>query len=257
MLAFIRPESCATAHTSDRCNLTLTAPGRFGNRKRQQAAKGRCYACSAQARGVAPVDAKTGGPWRRKQPPILRPACARHAWSEFAYQGAKRPAAACEAPDQPIYLARSDRQVPRALSAGFVVYRHDTGEHVCAGCGPREARQYWHPLTGFDMQPKPEILAAIDATENGVSSGELDDWTCTRTSAEEAYQRGSYSALEADPIGFGVAGPLEDWSPSEDEIAAAYSDFEAMREAHADSTIERAMAANTGETTFAPAMVMF
>lgn len=255
MLAFVRPESCATAHASAHINLTRPAPARFGTRKRQRAASGRCYACDRLATGVAPVDAKTGGPWRRKQPPILRPACARHAWSEFQYPGAKRPAAAAEAPEAPIYLARSDRKIPLALSAGFEVYRHDTGEIVCSGCGPREARQYWHPLTGFDMQPKPEILTAIEAAENAVRSHETDDWTCTRTSAEEAYQAGSYCALEADPIGFGVGGPMD--GPTEDEIVAAYEDFESMREAHIDSAADRAMAANIQETAFAPAIVLF
>lgn len=251
MRAFIRPESCSVPHTSDRINLTRPAPARFGNRRRQRAAQGRCYACGNLARGVAPVDARTGGPWRRKQAPALRPACSRHAWAEFAYQGAKRPPASCEAPEAPIYLARSDRQIARALSAGFEVYRHDTGERVCAGCGPREARQYWHPLTGFEIDPRPDFVAAILATENGVLSGETSDASCGMECTALDPQ---YVALELQAH---LEPAYDEPGPSEEEIVAAYADFEAMREAHVEHGIERAMAANTRETAFTPAVVVF
>jgi hypothetical protein len=117
-------------------------------------------------------------------------------WAEFQYTGAKRPAATCEAPEARIYLARSDKRPPRALSAGFVVYRHDTGEILCAGEGTGDKRVFWHQREGHEMQPKREILEAVLTTENAVSSGETSDSACDSLTASGAYCAGLEAALD-------------------------------------------------------------
>jgi hypothetical protein len=155
---YLRPESCASIGEEKISTSAKPAPARFGNRKRAWAAVGRCYACDALASGVAPrgVD---GGPYNPRKPHALRQACDRHAWAEYRYRGAKRPASLTRAPAAPCYAARP-LKTGRLLSSGFEIVRLDLGEVLCHGRGAADL-EFWHPRSGEIVTPRKEALEAL------------------------------------------------------------------------------------------------